>query len=118
MLVAGIPMLPPDRVPALVQDDGRFHISWRPFIVASLTTCDLLTDRCRVDRALRRSDPFQSDAPLATRTSPPATTTCPAEARSAQGGLATCTFSDTLRVPAQAGSWRAARGLTATHWSV
>jgi len=40
--------------------------------------------------------------------------------RSAQraGGLATCTFSDTLRVPAQAGSWPAARGLTATHWSV
>jgi predicted glycoside hydrolase/deacetylase ChbG (UPF0249 family) len=36
VLVDGIPMLPPDRVPTLVQDDGRFHASWRPFIVACL----------------------------------------------------------------------------------
>jgi chitin disaccharide deacetylase len=35
-LVDGTPMLPPDRVPTLVQDDGRFHASWRPFIVACL----------------------------------------------------------------------------------
>jgi chitin disaccharide deacetylase len=35
-LVDGAPMLPPDRVPTLVQDDGRFHVSWRPFIVACL----------------------------------------------------------------------------------
>jgi predicted glycoside hydrolase/deacetylase ChbG (UPF0249 family) len=35
-LVDGTPMLPPDRVPTLVQDDGRFHRSWRPFIVACL----------------------------------------------------------------------------------
>jgi chitin disaccharide deacetylase len=35
-LVDGPPMLPPDRVPTLVQDDGRFHPSWRPFIVACL----------------------------------------------------------------------------------
>jgi chitin disaccharide deacetylase len=36
-LVDGAPMLLPDRVPTLVQDDGRFHVSWRPFIVACLT---------------------------------------------------------------------------------
>ena len=36
MFVDGIPMLPPGRVPTLVQDDGRFYASWRPFIVASL----------------------------------------------------------------------------------
>jgi predicted glycoside hydrolase/deacetylase ChbG (UPF0249 family) len=35
-LVDCAPMLPPDRVPTLVQDDGRFHQSWRPFIVACL----------------------------------------------------------------------------------
>ena len=35
-LVDGAPMLLPDRVPTLVQDDGRFHPSWRPFIVACL----------------------------------------------------------------------------------
>lgn len=35
-LVDGAPMLPPDRVPTLVQDDGRFRPSWRPFIVACL----------------------------------------------------------------------------------
>ena len=35
-LVDGAPMLLPDRVPTLVQDDGRFHVSWRPFIVACL----------------------------------------------------------------------------------
>jgi chitin disaccharide deacetylase len=35
-LVDGAPILPPDRVPTLVQDDGRFHVSWRPFIVACL----------------------------------------------------------------------------------
>ncbi len=35
-LVDGAPMLPPDRVPTLVQDDGRFHRSWKPFIVACL----------------------------------------------------------------------------------
>jgi predicted glycoside hydrolase/deacetylase ChbG (UPF0249 family) len=35
-LVDGAPMLPPDRVPTLVRDDGRFHTSWRPFIVACL----------------------------------------------------------------------------------
>jgi predicted glycoside hydrolase/deacetylase ChbG (UPF0249 family) len=35
-LVDGAPMLPPDRVPTLVNDDGRFHASWKPFIVACL----------------------------------------------------------------------------------
>ena len=35
-LVDGTPMLLPDRVPTLVQDDGRFHPSWKPFIVACL----------------------------------------------------------------------------------
>ena len=35
-LVDGTPMLPPDRLPTLVRDDGRFHASWRPFIVACL----------------------------------------------------------------------------------
>ena len=35
-LVDGAPMLLPDRVPTLVQDDGRFRPSWRPFIVACL----------------------------------------------------------------------------------
>jgi len=36
MLVDGTPMLPPDRVPSLVQGDGRFLHSWKPFIVACL----------------------------------------------------------------------------------
>jgi chitin disaccharide deacetylase len=35
-LVDCAPILPPDRIPTLVQDDGRFHVSWRPFIVACL----------------------------------------------------------------------------------
>ncbi len=35
-LVDGAPMLLPDRVPSLVQDDGRFPSSWKPFIVACL----------------------------------------------------------------------------------
>jgi predicted glycoside hydrolase/deacetylase ChbG (UPF0249 family) len=35
-LVDGAPMLPPDRVPTLVQDGGRFHESWKPFIVSCL----------------------------------------------------------------------------------
>jgi len=35
-LVDSAPMLLPNRVPTLVQDDGRFHLSWRPFIVACL----------------------------------------------------------------------------------
>ncbi len=36
MLVDGRPTLPPDRVPTLVQDDGRLYPSWKPFIVACL----------------------------------------------------------------------------------
>jgi predicted glycoside hydrolase/deacetylase ChbG (UPF0249 family) len=36
-LVDGAPTLPPERVPTLVRDDGRFRSSWRPFIVACLT---------------------------------------------------------------------------------
>src|SRR6202022_2251598 len=35
-LVDGTPMLPPHRVPSLVEDDGRFRASWKPFIVACL----------------------------------------------------------------------------------
>jgi predicted glycoside hydrolase/deacetylase ChbG (UPF0249 family) len=35
-LVDGAPLLPPDRVPTLIQDDGRFRASWKPFIVACL----------------------------------------------------------------------------------
>jgi hopanoid biosynthesis associated protein HpnK len=35
-LVDGVPTLPPHRVPTLVQDDGRFLPSWKPFIVACL----------------------------------------------------------------------------------
>jgi predicted glycoside hydrolase/deacetylase ChbG (UPF0249 family) len=35
-LVDSAPMLLPHCVPTLVQDDGRFHPSWRPFIVACL----------------------------------------------------------------------------------
>lgn len=35
-LVDGAPTLPPDRVPTLVDDDGRFRPSWKPFIVACL----------------------------------------------------------------------------------
>lgn len=35
-LVDGAPMLPPDCVPTLVNDDGRFHHSWKPFIAACL----------------------------------------------------------------------------------
>src|SRR5262245_5929725 len=36
-IVDGTPMHPPDRVPTLVRDDGRFYPSWKPFIVACLT---------------------------------------------------------------------------------
>ena len=35
-LVDGTPTLPPSRVPTLVEDDGRFPRSWKPFIVACL----------------------------------------------------------------------------------
>jgi len=35
-LVDGQPTLPPARVPSLVQDDGRFRQSWKPFIVSCL----------------------------------------------------------------------------------
>jgi hopanoid biosynthesis associated protein HpnK len=35
-LVDGTPTLPPSRVPTLVEDDGRFRRSWKPFIVACL----------------------------------------------------------------------------------
>jgi chitin disaccharide deacetylase len=35
-LVDGTPTLPPTHVPSLVQDDGRFRTSWKPFIVACL----------------------------------------------------------------------------------
>jgi predicted glycoside hydrolase/deacetylase ChbG (UPF0249 family) len=36
-LVDGTPMLPPHRIPSLLEDDGRFRVSWKPFIVACLT---------------------------------------------------------------------------------
>jgi hopanoid biosynthesis associated protein HpnK len=36
MLVDGVPILPPGRVPTLVADDGRFPRTWKPFIVACL----------------------------------------------------------------------------------
>ena len=35
-LVDGVPTLSPDRVPTLIANDGRFHTSWKPFIVACL----------------------------------------------------------------------------------
>ena len=35
-LVDGTPMLPAHHVPSLVEDDGRFRASWKPFIVACL----------------------------------------------------------------------------------
>jgi len=35
-LVDSIPVLPPTEVPTLVEDDGRFRRSWKPFIVACL----------------------------------------------------------------------------------
>ncbi len=35
-LVDGAPTLPPVRVPSLVEGDGRFRASWKPFIVACL----------------------------------------------------------------------------------
>lgn len=35
-LVDGTPTLPPSLIPTLVEDDGRFRRSWRPFIVACL----------------------------------------------------------------------------------
>src|SRR4051794_32284931 len=35
-LVSGSPTLPPDQVPTLLADDGRFRRSWMPFIVACL----------------------------------------------------------------------------------
>ncbi|HJZ70149.1 MAG TPA: ChbG/HpnK family deacetylase [Vicinamibacterales bacterium] len=35
-LVDGTPTLPPERVPTLIADAGRFHQSWTPFILACL----------------------------------------------------------------------------------
>jgi predicted glycoside hydrolase/deacetylase ChbG (UPF0249 family) len=35
-LVDGTPTLPPHRIPTLVEGDGRFRHSWKPFIVACL----------------------------------------------------------------------------------
>jgi hopanoid biosynthesis associated protein HpnK len=35
-LVDGQPTLPPARVPSLIEDDGRFRSSWKPFIVSCL----------------------------------------------------------------------------------
>ena len=35
-LVDGRPTLPPARIPSLIQDDGRFYQSWKPFIVSCL----------------------------------------------------------------------------------
>src|SRR5262245_28641730 len=35
-LVDGTPTLPLERVPTLIAHDGRFHSSWKPFIVACL----------------------------------------------------------------------------------
>src|SRR5436190_18490607 len=35
-LVDGSPTLPPDQVPTLVTDAGRFRASWKPFILACL----------------------------------------------------------------------------------
>jgi hopanoid biosynthesis associated protein HpnK len=35
-LVDGLPTLPPARVPSLIEDDGRFRRSWKPFIVSCL----------------------------------------------------------------------------------
>ena len=35
-LVDGCPTLPPAQIPTLVEDDGRFRRSWKPFIVACL----------------------------------------------------------------------------------
>jgi chitin disaccharide deacetylase len=35
-LVDGQPMLPPARVPSLIEDDGQFRRSWKPFIVSCL----------------------------------------------------------------------------------
>jgi hopanoid biosynthesis associated protein HpnK len=35
-LVDGAPTLPPDRVPSLVADDGRFRVSWKSFVLACL----------------------------------------------------------------------------------
>jgi hopanoid biosynthesis associated protein HpnK len=35
-LVDGQPTLPPARVPTLIEDDGRFRRSWKPFIVSCL----------------------------------------------------------------------------------
>src|SRR5712671_1568365 len=35
-LVDGQPTLPPARVPSLIEDDGRFRRSWKPFIVSCL----------------------------------------------------------------------------------
>ncbi len=36
-LVDGVPVLPPASIPTLVEGDGRFRRSWKPFIVACLT---------------------------------------------------------------------------------
>src|SRR5260221_11995505 len=35
-LVDGQPTLPPAPVPTLIEDDGRFHRSWKPFIASCL----------------------------------------------------------------------------------
>ncbi len=48
-LVDGAPTLPPSRVATLIQDDGRFRGSWKPFIVACLRGCVALN---QVEREL------------------------------------------------------------------
>src|SRR5262245_65477884 len=44
VLIQGTPVLPPGRVPTLVEDDERFRRSWKPFIVACLTGRVSLSD--------------------------------------------------------------------------
>src|SRR5258705_10492061 len=41
-LVDGTPMLPPHRIPTLVEGDGRLHLSCKPFIIACLRGKDSL----------------------------------------------------------------------------
>ncbi len=48
-LVDGAPILPPEQVPSLVEADGRFRPSWKPFILACLMGRVAMDD---VDREL------------------------------------------------------------------
>ena len=51
-LVDGQPTLPPARMPSLIEDDGQFRRSWKPFIVSCLVAF-----QCGICRAVEGQQP-------------------------------------------------------------